>query len=96
MPIETQLRDTALRLRIRELIEDGHLPVMVPKNIGAGYGSGRACDACDQPITKTQIEYDVVDYQHRKRLFFHMGCHVVWQLECIEALRRDVRIDNIG
>jgi hypothetical protein len=96
MPTESQLRDTALRLRIRELIEDGHLPVIVPKQIGAGYGSNQLCAACAQPITKTQIEYDVTDYHHRKRLYFHMGCHVVWQLECIEALRRDVRLDNIG
>jgi hypothetical protein len=45
MPIESQLRDTALRLRVRERIEDGRLPVMVPTRIDAGYGSGHVCVA---------------------------------------------------
>lgn len=85
MPTESQLRDTALRLRIRERIENGQLPVMVPKQIQGGYGSGNPCVACDQPITSSQIEYDVKDEQTGRRLSFHFGCHVVWQLECVRA-----------
>ena len=41
MPTESQLRDTALRLRVRERIADGRLPLMVPTRIDAGYGSGQ-------------------------------------------------------
>jgi hypothetical protein len=33
VPTEAQLRDTALRLRIRQRIENSLLPVMVPKQI---------------------------------------------------------------
>ena len=88
MPTESQLRDAGLRLRIRERIEDGRLPAMIPKAILAGYGEGNLCLACDQPITPTQIEYEV-DYQAdglRRRLRLHLGCHVVWQIECHKSI----------
>jgi hypothetical protein len=85
MPIESQLRDTALRLRVRERIEDGRLPVMVPTRIDAGYGSGHVCVACDQAITSTQVEYELADYRDGRPLYFHLGCHVVWQIECASA-----------
>ena len=85
MPTESQLRDAALRLRICQLIDDGRLPVMMAERIYGGYGSGGVCDACNQPITSTQVQYDVEDEcdPTHHRLSFHMGCHVVWQLECV-------------
>jgi hypothetical protein len=82
MPTESQLRDTALQLRVRQLIENGELPVMVPEQIEAGYGSGRACVACDRPITNIQVEYEIGDYRDSHPLIFHFGCHVMWRLEC--------------
>lgn len=82
MPTESQLRDEALRLRVRKLIEVGRLPVTVPQQIYAGYGSNRTCAACDKPITNTQVEYDVNDERSGEPLNFHMGCHVLWQIEC--------------
>jgi len=86
MPIESQLRNGALRLLVRQLLENGRLPVILPKQIAAGYGSGRVCAACDEPITSTQVEYEVDDCLNGGRLRFHMGCHVVWQLECARGL----------
>lgn len=74
-----------LRLRVRQLIDNGRLPVVTPKRILAGYGAGDACAVCDQPITDTQVEYDVEDAVQDGRLIFHMRCHAIWQLEC--ALR---------
>ena len=82
MPTESQLQDTALRMRIRALIEEGRLPVMLPKQILAGYGSGRVCVACDRPISGTQVEYEIEDDRNGHRLSLHLGCHVVWQIEC--------------
>lgn len=37
MNTELQLQDSALRLRVRERIKGGRLPVMVPTRIDAGY-----------------------------------------------------------
>jgi hypothetical protein len=76
MPTESQLRDTALRLRVRHLIDNARLPVILPGQINAGYGSAHICDACDQPIIRIQIEYEVEDYREGRRLRFHFGCHV--------------------
>jgi hypothetical protein len=52
MPTESQLRDTAIRQRVHQLIENGRLPVMPPAQINAGYGSGCLCAACDQQISR--------------------------------------------
>lgn len=87
MPTESQLQDTALRLHIRQRVESARLPCVMPKHIAAGYGSGHACVACDQPITDIQIEYEVQDDRDRSRLSFHFGCYVVWQLECARLAR---------
>ena len=82
MPTESQLRDAALRLHVRQHIEHGRLPCYVPNRIEAGYGSGHGCIACGQLISKAQIEYETKDDSNGSRLRFHFGCYVVWQLEC--------------
>jgi hypothetical protein len=83
MPTESQLQDGALRVRIRQLVESRHLPCLVPKHIAAGYGSSRhVCIACDHPITSAQVEYEIQNDTDGRRLTFHFGCYVVWQLEC--------------
>lgn len=87
MPTESQLGDPRLRSHVRQLIDNGQLPIIVPKRIFGGYGSGHACVACDQAITTTQVEYEVEDERDGRRLRFHLGCHVVWQLECAARLR---------
>ncbi len=86
MVTESQLRDKALRLQIRERIERGVLPVMVPQRIYGGYGSGDVCVACDQPIAPSQIDYEVDGPKPGMPLHFHFVCHVLWQLECARAL----------
>jgi hypothetical protein len=87
MPTESQLRDPALRTRIHRRIEERRLPVMVPKRISAGYGTGSRCDACDQPITLSQVEYDIDDVPYGAPLSLHLGCHVLWQIECVKRMR---------
>ena len=90
MPTEAQLRDVELRDRIRRWIDDGRLPVLLPDRICAGYGSGSKCPACEQPITAKQIEYDV-EYPRNGTplLSLHLGCYVLWQIECVNRLRKD-------
>jgi hypothetical protein len=88
MPTESQLRDAALRQHIRQQIENGQLPCYVPNRIDAGYGSRHMCAACDQLISDAQVEYEIQDDRDGKRLRFHFGCYVVWQLECAQAKPR--------
>jgi hypothetical protein len=87
MPTESQLRDAGLRARIKQLVEGGQLPCLVPKHIAAGYGSGHVCIACDEQIANAQVEYEVQNDTDGTRLTFHFGCYVVWQLECARLPR---------
>jgi hypothetical protein len=70
-------------LRIREHIEAGVLPVMMPEEVRAGYGAGAACVACDLLITSTQVAYEIED--SRPGLRFHLSCYVVWQAACAQT-----------
>jgi len=100
MPTESQLRDVQLHARIRQLVDEGWLPIVLPDMIEAHYGSNSKCYACDQPVTDGQIEYDAGDPRDRSALLrLHMGCFVLWQIECVRRIRnqqRDHRIDQRG
>jgi hypothetical protein len=75
----------------RQRIKAGRLPVMTVTRIAAGYGFGHVCAACDKPITNPQVEYELDDYRDGRRLCFHQGCHVAWQLECAAAPPRIIQ-----
>jgi hypothetical protein len=89
MPIESQIRDAALRDFIRRRIEDGLLPLTLSKTISVGFGTGAACRACDQPIESEQVEYHSFGPRYGAALRLHWGCHILWQLECIDRMRRE-------
>ena len=88
MPTESQLRDAFLRVFIRRRIDDGRLPVMLSKTISVCFGSGLECLACGQPIKREQIEYHAFGIRYGASVRVHWGCHVVWQLECVERSRQ--------
>jgi hypothetical protein len=85
MPTQSQLRNKALRARISQLIDEGELPAIIAKTIHAGYGSGLQCHACGRSITPEQLEYAILV---PKSLRLHLGCHVLWQIECVERARK--------
>ena len=87
MPTEPVLPETELHARVLRLIEEGHLPLVLSTHIDAGYGAGRRCDLCAQPIVADKIEYDVTDPGSGRRLHFHFACHSAWQRECALHLR---------
>ncbi len=68
-------------ITVRELIERGRLPPRQTGEIAAGYGSGAACAACDEPIKAEQVEYEIKDWRTSGRLHFHLACYAVWLLE---------------
>ena len=88
MPTESQLRDKFLRAFIRRRIDDGRLPVMLSKTISVSIGSGLECLACGQPIKREQIEYHAFGSRYGASVRVHWGCHVLWQLECVDRSRQ--------
>ena len=83
MATDPQFRDAVLRKRVRQLIEQGRLPLAPPtQGMAAGYGTGHTCAACDEQITSSQMEYAVEGTG--TPLWFHLGCRLIWQLECAQ------------
>lgn len=68
---------------IRAKIASGVLPIPInpPGKLWVGKGSGRSCDACDQPITKVETEYET-DLPAGETLRFHKQCLHAWRAEC--------------
>lgn len=78
----SEVSESAVRQRLRELVAAGRLPAITPVEIAAGYGHGRVCVACDRPVTNHQMEYEVGDAGEERRLSFHSACYLLWQSEC--------------
>jgi hypothetical protein len=88
MPNGYQLLDATLREHISQRVAKGRLPVTFPEHFEAGVPrSGSKCHACDQPITSRQIACGVEDRRHGRRLTLHLGCHVLWQIECLKRVQ---------
>jgi hypothetical protein len=90
------LSERELRALARERMDAGDLPVVASKSIHAGYGSGNPCSVCGHGIATMQIEYDVMDPRTRRYLMFHLVCHSLWQLECLQALREQAASEHPG
>jgi hypothetical protein len=75
-------------------IRAGDLPVVASKSIQAGYGSRNLCSVCGQEIADMQVEYNVMDPRSRKNLMFHLVCHSVWQLECLQTIREQATAEH--
>jgi len=72
--------EAAIRMRIRTMIETGALPCDEPEKTWAGKGSGTHCAACGEPISRTEVEFEVEVAGTTLRL--HRLCHQLWLEEC--------------
>jgi len=89
MATESRLQDLELYDHISRCIDEGRLPVHLPERVSAGYGFGSNCHACEQPLTHREIEYSVEDPRNAAApLSLHLGCYVIWQIECVKRLRQ--------
>ncbi len=71
-----------LRKLAADLIVRHRLPTTIFKTLFAGYGDGSACRLCGQPITETDIEYELTDHTFtRHGIRLHLWCHHAWQME---------------
>jgi len=88
------LAESELRARAFERMDAGALPIIASRNIRAGYGSSSPCAVCGLKIAPIQVEYDVTDPRTGKDLMFHLACHAVWQLECLQRLREQAMAER--
>lgn len=73
-----------LRARAREQLDSGRLPARVAESVAAGYGSSaKICSLCGEPITATQVEYEVLGYV-AEPLSLHVTCYAAWRDECLQ------------
>jgi hypothetical protein len=68
--------------RVQQRLADGRLPLIAPNSVLAGYGTGRCCAACGEPIDPDQVQYELDDVG----IAFHLVCHTVWQQECLDRI----------
>jgi hypothetical protein len=74
-------RRTFQRAIVREKIDGGALPLGDPVKLWAGFGSGRLCAACEQPILPLETEYEPHYADERVPIYFHVDCHGAWEVE---------------
>jgi hypothetical protein len=71
---------------IRAKLADGRLPIDRPSQTWAGLGSDHACDGCDEPITKAEIEYEAKFVVPAGVFRFHRKCFDVWLQERVARI----------
>jgi hypothetical protein len=84
--LEAELRPIA-----RERIHSGQLPCQSgTMKMWGGHGSGaQTCALCDKKILSSELELEVEEPGTAggapARMFFHVVCQSIWQLECARA-----------
>jgi len=78
----TAMDAQALRLLIREKLQDGRLPRDSSLRARGSPGDGATCDACEEIITADQVMMEVGPLTGEKRsLCFHADCFQLWNAE---------------
>jgi hypothetical protein len=84
---------------IRDKLDAGLLPLMLPERIWGGCGHGDTCSACDRVVHPAQLEYWFRAQQDSdKPLRFHFACLGLWLAQLrrrgIEVGREVVQVDD--
>ena len=70
---------------IQAKIAAGLLPRERPKPVRVGRGSGKACDACEQPITRQHREIEF-DPPGSATIRLHYDCMQQWDIERMKKI----------
>jgi len=83
----------ALRLLIREKLEDGRLPHERISRVQSRPGDGEKCDVCEGRITMAQFVVTGTILAGRGSIQLHVDCFQVWDDERLPAVAapRDIR-----
>ncbi len=72
----------SLAQRVRDKLDAGELPRIVPLKMWGGFGKGDPCNGCGEPIHPAQEEYEFkVHNGDVNNCRFHIGCAGLWQAE---------------
>ena len=71
--------------RIRSRITAGILPGAPATLVSTGWGTGRRCSACDEPINPTDVEIEIEVSDGHPNMRFDRDCFAVWRSECDHA-----------
>jgi hypothetical protein len=73
------MQTEAIRLLIREKLQDGRLPYDSAPKMRGSPGDGATCDACGEIIRANQMMMEVGPYTgEKKSLCFHADCFQLW------------------
>jgi hypothetical protein len=70
---------------IQAKIAAGLLPCARPEKMLVGYGSSKACDACEQPVTMQDREYEF-EAPGLGTLRLHAECLAMWHIERVKQV----------
>ena len=75
----------ALRLLIREKLEDGRLPDERISRVQSCPADGEKCDACESRITMAQFVVKGITLAGRGSIQLHVSCFRIWDEERLKA-----------
>jgi len=76
------MENAVLRLRIRQKLQDGRLPLNGISRIWGGPPAGEHCDACDRLITEPLVIEGIASLvAGRQSVQMHVECFAIWDDE---------------
>jgi len=75
---EKRKKVPAMDSTIEAKLAAGLLPCHRPVKSWAGFGTGNACDGCDESILATEVEHEL-DFAESPTLRLHATCEAIWR-----------------
>jgi hypothetical protein len=80
------MEEAELRLLAKQLLEAGKLPKCPQVRTWGGHGEGLPCSLCNEPITQSDIEYELQFHPdpalpRMESRRFHPRCLAAWEFE---------------
>jgi len=74
-------------------VGSGALPCEPPTRVWGGPGTGTPCALCDEPVPKTEVEYELQFPTDEPGVpkpprCFHFHCHAAWSKVCLEHMSK--------
>src|SRR5580765_6154865 len=98
-PARATMEVDALRLFIREKLQDGRLPHEQISQVQSRPADGQKCDACEKPVTMAQFVVTGTTLAGRGSIQLHVECFQLWddvrQSRSTTFASRRKRVSNI-